>query len=107
MHQTTFSVLPQLPNGAGFVHTSKELPSVDVRCHGPDVDGLFDPSWDRNGSHVTTLDDQVDDGPMLLPLLQMLHRQVNQFKAPQTAAQQQRQNRKVSLAPYRTAGRNA
>ena len=61
----------------------------------------------RDGSHMTTFADQVDDGPVLLSLLQMLHRQVNQFRPPQTATEQQRQHRKVSLAPDRASGRNA
>jgi len=46
------------PNGAGFVHTSEQVPTVDVRGRGPDVDRLFDPRGNRNGSYVTTLADQ-------------------------------------------------
>ena len=56
---------------------------------------------------MTTLANQVDDGPMLLSLEQMLNRQVDQFRPPQTATEQQRQHRKVSLAPDRASGRNA
>src|ERR1019366_4290033 len=44
---------------------------------------------------------------MLLSLLQMLHRQVNQFRPPQTATEQQCQHRKISLAPDRACSRNA
>src|ERR1019366_1028333 len=95
------------PNRASLVYTAEQLPTVDVCGCGPDVDGLLNPCWNRNGPHMTTFADQVDDGPVLLSLLQMLNRQVNQFRTPQTTTKQQRQHCKVSLTPDRTGGRNA
>jgi hypothetical protein len=55
---------------------------------------------------MATFADQVYDGPVLLSLLQVFHRQVNQFRPSQTTTEQQCQHRKVSLAPDRASGRN-
>ena len=56
---------------------------------------------------MPTFADQVDYRPAFLSLLQVLHRQVNQLRASQTAAEEHRQHQKVSLAPDRTSRRNA
>jgi hypothetical protein len=56
---------------------------------------------------VTAFADQVHDGPVLLSLLQVLHRQVNQFRASQTAAEEQCEHCMISLATDRAPGRNA
>src|SRR6185369_13792377 len=94
------------PNRSCFIHTSKQIASLDVSCRAPDVDGLFNPRGNRNSSHMAAFAYQVDDGPVFLTLLQMFHRQMNQLGPPQTAAEQQRQHREVSLSPDRIPGRN-
>ena len=85
MHQTTFSVMPR-PQIEPVLSTSEQPPSLDICSRGPVVDGFFDPRGNRDGSHMPTFADQVDDRPVFLSLLQVLDRQVNQLRASQTAA---------------------
>jgi hypothetical protein len=41
---------------------------------------------------MPALADEIDDGPMFLALLQMQELQVSQFTAPESAAEQNREN---------------
>jgi hypothetical protein len=40
----------------------------------------LDPGWDRHGSNVTTLADEVRNYPMLFPLLEMLDGESGYFR---------------------------
>jgi len=48
---------------------------------------------------MPTLADQVDNGPMLFPSLQLLHRQVRQLGPAKPTAETERQDGSTALAP--------
>ena len=78
--------------------TTEDLASVDSRCIQPDSQLFHDPAWDRNGANMSCLALQIDDGPVFLPLFQMLESQGNGFVPAKTAGKQQRKKRAISLA---------
>jgi hypothetical protein len=63
------------------------------------VDRGLDPVGHGNRPNVTALPDQVDNGPMLLALLEVGELQRDQFGPAQTASQEQRERSCVASAP--------
>src|SRR5690348_8279118 len=57
------------PNGTGLTDTAKQPTRPKVRRGNPSVDRTLYPCWDRNGSDVSALANQVHDYPAILPLL--------------------------------------
>jgi hypothetical protein len=47
---------------------------------------------------VPALADQIHDYPSILPLLKIFEGQVNQFRSPQSTAEQQREHCSIPLA---------
>ena len=50
--------------------------------HNPTIDRFFDPHWHGHRSHVSALANQIDNGPMSLPVLHVLHFQSRKLGAP-------------------------
>ena len=46
---------------------------------------------------MTTLSNQVNNGPVIFSLLEMIHTEVDEFGSPQSATEQDRQHRTVAL----------
>jgi hypothetical protein len=67
-----YSFTPRCPMSA---HGSEDSARGYFRRLSPSIDRLLDPSWQRNGTDMTTFANQVHDGPMSLPDLQILNSQ--------------------------------
>jgi len=73
-------------NGAG----------ADLGVSGPGVNRPLNPyrNWDR--ADMLFFADQIGNDAVLLPDLEIFHLQLGQFGPPQSASEQDRQNRRVS-----------
>ena len=89
------SIAPDLPQP---IDSPEDRAILDGRRRGPLIDGAFRPHWDRNGTDVLSFANQVSDYPMLLANLETLPSESNQFSPSQTASDEQRQNRPITLA---------
>src|SRR5258708_8155952 len=58
----------------------------------------FHPVRNRNRSNVASLTHQVDDGPVFLPLLEMIQRQCDGFVSSQPTREQESQQSAVSFS---------
>jgi hypothetical protein len=66
------------------------------RRRGPRVDRRLHPRWDRDGSDMSTLSDQISNDPVVLPLLDRVEAQGQQLCAAESAADQHRDHRVVA-----------
>src|SRR5262249_14144432 len=66
---------------------SRRIPRVD--CH------LY-PGWHRGCADASVFSYQIDNAPATIPLLQMRERQRRRFRAPQSAAEQNSENRAIA-----------
>lgn len=64
----------------------------------PFVQDFLYPIRYRNGSHVTTLADEIDDGPTFFPTLNVFESEVGQFSPAETTAEQDGNDGSVSLS---------
>jgi hypothetical protein len=64
----------------------------------PDIYQAFTPTRHRYGSQSATLPNHIDDDPMTFSQLQLIESQVHGFRAPQTAPEQQSDQRRISPA---------
>ena len=55
----------------------------------------------RDGSNVAALADQIDQRPVLFPLLDVSDLELGDLRPAQAAAQEQGQDRPITPAPYR------
>jgi hypothetical protein len=62
------------------------------------VDGAFHAGWDRYGSDVTSFANQIDNRPAILSLLNVFDYQMDKFRSPQSAAEQDGQHGSIPLA---------
>src|SRR5260370_25467285 len=89
---------PVSPDRARTIHTS-EQPPVRYGCGlGPFIQSRFDPIGNRNCSDVSTLANQIHDGPMLLALLEITHLKFGHLSPTQTAAEKHCQNCSIPFA---------
>lgn len=85
-----------------MVDRAKDRALRDTRGRRPGVDGGFDPTRDGYGPDVARLTDEVGDDPVVLPLLNRLKLQDQEFAATQSTADEHRQHRVIpSLAQRR------
>ena len=84
--------------GSGRLLACEDRATLDGSRRGPLIDGAFRPHWNRNGTNVLSFANQVSDYPMLLANLEIFHSESNQFSPSQTASDEQRQNRPITLA---------
>jgi hypothetical protein len=85
------------PDWTRFVYAPEYPSGADVRHRSPNIQGRFDPIWNWNGSNMTTLSNQVNNGPVILSLLKMVDTEVDEFGSAQSATQQDRQHCTVAL----------
>jgi hypothetical protein len=84
--QTTFSLNPLPQTVPARVTRLNILPfEIPARVQ-PIVYEALHPVRHRNGPNIRGLADQVDDGPVVLPLLQVRHVQLNDPVPTQTAS---------------------
>ncbi len=80
-----------------------------LRSHGghePGIDCVLDPVWNGHRPDMPCLADQVDDGPVIVPLLKMGKIQFCRLFPAQPAAQEHPEQRSISLAFERTRVRH-
>ena len=80
---------PLTPNGSRPRNASKQSPTSDSGCREPIINDLFDPVWNRHGSNVARFPHQVNNGPVIFVLLQMVKCQM--------ASSRRRSPRRVKL----------
>jgi hypothetical protein len=70
-----------------FVDPAKQLSSINCGCGKPIVQFDSYPIWNRNRSNVASLADQINNGPMLFALLEVIQSQRHRFMPPQAACE--------------------
>jgi hypothetical protein len=71
------------PCPSNFVDASEQFSSINCGCGDPNVQFGSYPIWNRNRSNVAALANQINNGPMLFPLLEMIQSQSHGFMPPQ------------------------
>src|ERR1700751_4443428 len=77
------------PCPSNFVDSAEKLPSINCGCGEPIVELGSHPIRNWNCSNVASLADQINNGPMLFALLEMIKSQRHSFMPPQAAREQQ------------------
>src|SRR5271156_4980876 len=95
------------PNGPVAQLVAYQLPTLgerpqqaavlDLGRYHPGVDSVLDPEWNCHGADSAALPTKIGQDPSALPHLDTVNIQTGQLLSPQSAAQQQRQNRVVPL----------
>jgi hypothetical protein len=67
------------PNPSRLADSAKHSSFRDAGCGLPPIERVFDPLRHGNGANVAAFADQIDDGPMPLPGLHMLHFESGEF----------------------------
>src|SRR5271157_3614874 len=78
---------PISPCPSHFVDPAKQLSSINCGCGEPIVQFGSYPIWNRNRSNVASLADQINNGPMLFALLEVIQSQRHRFMPPQSACE--------------------
>jgi hypothetical protein len=77
-----------------------DSPENPARCdlggRHPSIDGGLHPSWYRRGPNVTAFANQVDDGPMSLPDLDVINFESGKLSTPKSATRKYRDHCKVT-----------
>jgi len=95
------------PHPPGLVDGAEDRAVGDGSRRRPRVHGALHPSWNRDGSDMSALANQIGDDPMLLPPLDRLEGQCQQLGAAKSAANQHGDHRVVpQLAGWRRVSRN-
>jgi len=77
------------PCPSNLVDPAEQFSSINCGCGDPLVQFGSYPIWNRNRSNMASLADQIDNGPMLLALLEVIQSQRHGFMPPQAAREQQ------------------
>jgi hypothetical protein len=77
------------PSPSNFVDPSEQLSSINSSCGEPIVQFGSHPIGNWNRSDVASLADQINNGPMLFALLEVIQSQRHRFMPPQAAREQQ------------------
>src|SRR5229473_8051438 len=93
LHRQAISPCP-----SNFVDAAEQLSSINCGCGEPIVQFGSHPIGNRNRSNVASLADQINNGPMLSALLEVIQCQSHGFMPPQAAREQQREQRSVTLS---------
>jgi hypothetical protein len=86
------------PDPIQSTHTTKDRPAIDARRHDPYIDGAFRPEWNRNGPNVLSFANQVSNHAALLADFKVFRFESNKFGPSQSASDEQRQDRPITLA---------
>src|ERR1700730_730100 len=79
-------------------NTPEQFALPNISCSQPVIQGLLHPIRHWHRPNVRTLPNQVHNGPVILPALDVVKHQINQFSATQTTTKQQSQDSAVPLA---------
>jgi hypothetical protein len=89
------------PNRSLATHAAKDSPIPDTRRRGPYVEcGLY-PVGNRDGTDMPSFAHQIDQRPMLLPLLHVTNLKLGHFCSTEAAAEQNGENGPVSATLQR------
>jgi hypothetical protein len=77
------------PSPSNFVDPAEQLSSINSGRSEPSVQFVSHPIEKRNRSNMASLADQINNGPMLLALLEVIQSQRHGFVPPQAAREQQ------------------
>src|SRR5258707_4766585 len=86
------------PCPSNFVDSAEQFSSINSSRGEPIVEFGSHPVRNWNRSNVASLTHQVDDGPVFLPLLKMIHRQCDGFVSSQPTHEQESQQSAVSFS---------
>ena len=86
------------PGLSGSTNAPKHPTGGDSRRRQPVVNGLLHPLGNRNGPDVSTLSNQIHDGPVVFASLEQVDSQFGEFTTPEGAAQQDGQEGSIALA---------
>src|SRR6266852_9460400 len=89
---------PISPCPSYLVNPAKQLSSINCGGGQPIVQFGSHPIGNRNRSNVASLADQINNGPMLLALLEMIQCQSPGFMPPQPAREQQCEQGSVAFS---------
>ena len=84
------------PHPPGLVDGTEDWAMGNPSRGRPRVDSRLHPGWDRDGSHVSALADQIGDHPVVLAPLDRVEAEGQQLAAAQSAANQHRDHRVVA-----------
>ena len=87
---------PATPRRPMTAHGAEDSPGGHFRRFFPSIDRLLDPSRHGNGTDMTTFADQVHDGPMSLPDLQILNSKRGELGPAQSAADEHGNHGKIT-----------
>ena len=62
------------------------------RAYGIAIDDTLDPVRNGHGSNMAAFAEQIDDGPVIVPALEMFYGKLSGFSAPQPAPDRSRDN---------------
>src|ERR1700688_5119702 len=77
------------PRPSNFVDPAEQFSSINSSCGEPIVEFGSHPIRNWNCSNVASLADQINNGPMLFALLEVIQSQCHGFMPPQAAREQQ------------------
>jgi hypothetical protein len=89
---------PSSPDSSALIDRSEYAAIHDIRRSAPVVDSLFDPAGDRHCTDMASFAHEVHDGPVILPLLEMVNGEMHEFRPPQPASEKDAEYGTVSLA---------
>jgi hypothetical protein len=95
MCQTAFLRQVVTPGVAVFVYPPEHVSGGQIRSLKPLVEEGFYPAWHRHCPCVAGFALQVDDGPVLFPLLDVPEVEVHRFVPSKTAGEQDRAEKRV------------
>ena len=85
------------PSRARLTNATQHPSTNEAGCEGLLIDHTLYPIWDRHSSDVPSFADEVHDGPVFIPTLEVTEVKFGEFPATETAAQQDCQQRSVPL----------
>jgi hypothetical protein len=85
------------PRCTSSANAPKDSSGHDSSGHEPVVKGLFSPVRNRNGPNMTTLPNQVHNGPVVFAALQEVKGQFGEFPTTQPTSQQNAEKRSIAL----------
>ena len=69
------------PGGSRSTNAPKESTARNSGCGEPDVDGSFDPVWNRDCPNMAPFANQVDDYPVVFTTLEVIEGQLSKLTA--------------------------
>ncbi len=78
------------PNNTFAANASEDLAVRGLRDSQPVINRLLDPIGHRNRADVSAFPDEVNYGPMVLPALDVIQRQIDEFSSAEPTAQENR-----------------